>query len=634
MIIKSIQSNNFLKYENLKLENLPDQGLIAINGQNESGKTSIGETLCFALFGRTFTLDLSDPRKLIRWSASQCSVGLTFTVGDIDSKNKTGNSRPNNNETYTVERYLDNEGTYGAKLARDSDGATLAKGPEKVSSRILELINFGYDEFVESFYLAQRELTTPHPHSQTIKVMAGIAPLSNVRKQIASSTNDDSAQLEHTKNDFNDVDGSYTELALDMDWMPELQTSLAAVTQEIESKKTLNEKLLAGSKSYNTALPVIQKRKRNKGWITFFSLLFFLLTIVSWAVWFFITQEPLSATATNIAAWLQNQFTQNQHYQQWLLPAAITSSIVLLVNLISSFKNTSKLRSAQQEATSFSTSLEAVNNHSDYKYSDQISDFLLQHRQAGNFPADDKNKIDLQQNDLIARSQTFLVSQDENSKITTEIINTQSQQIEDASNHQQILERAISEEQERLDTGNEYTEIMNNLESRTQELSHLLDVKNTAVELLESAGHHLSHKFNQSILKLAGDALPSFTQGRYKHLKIDDTMDVRVFSSEKGDFLDLDEVSSGTQRQIMLSLRLAMSQALINAIECSPQFIFLDEPFAFFDQERIRDTIAALPSFSEDIKQIWLVAQEFPEGINTDLRIECRRDEPELIFSN
>ncbi len=124
MIIKSIQSNNFLKYENLKLENLPDQGLIAINGQNESGKTSIGETLCFALFGRTFTLDLSDPRKLIRWSASQCSVGLTFTVGDIDSKNKTGNSRANNNETYTVERYLDNEGTYGAKLARDSDGAT------------------------------------------------------------------------------------------------------------------------------------------------------------------------------------------------------------------------------------------------------------------------------------------------------------------------------------------------------------------------------------------------------------------------------------------------------------------------------------------------------------------------------
>ena len=337
MIIKSIQSNNFLKYENLKLENLPDQGLITISGQNESGKTSIGETLCFALFGRTFTLDLSDPRKLIRWSASQCSVSLSFTTRDIDSKNKT----------YTVERYLDNEGTYGAKLTRESDGATLAKGPDKVSSHILELINFGYDEFVESFYLAQRELTTPHPHSQTIKVMAGIAPLSNVLKQIASTTGDDDAQVDHLKNDFDETDTAYTELALDLDWMPELQTSLAATTQEIESGKELNEKLLAGSQSYNTALPDIQKKQRNKSWITSFSLVFFLLTLVSWAAWFFLTQEPQSDIAENIERWIQNSFSLNQttseqRYQPWLLPVAIISSILLLLNLISSVKNTKK----------------------------------------------------------------------------------------------------------------------------------------------------------------------------------------------------------------------------------------------------------------------------------------------------
>lgn len=634
MIIKNIQSNNFLKYENLNLNNLPDQGLITISGQNESGKTSIGETLCFALFGRTFTLDLSDPRKLIRWGASQCSVSLTFTVEEIDSENKTENSKTgNNNETYTVERYLDNEGTYGAKLARNSDGATLAKGPDKVSGRILELINFGYNEFVESFYLAQRELTTPQPHSQTIKVMAGIAPLSNIHKQITSTINDEHAQLDHLKNDFDEVDASYTELALDVDWMPELQTSLAATSQEIESRKELNEKLLAGSKSYNTALPIVQKKQRNKSRITFFSLILFLLTLVSWAAWFFLMQEPQSAIATNIESWIQNQLTNEFYYQQWLLPAAITSSILLLLNLILSVKNTRKLRSAQQQAIMFSTSLTAVKNHSNYEYTDRISEFLLQHRQAGDFPANDDNTLDFQQSDVITRSQSFLVSEDESNKITTEITDAQLQRIEDSSNHKQALEHAIQKEQERLDTGNEFTEIMNSLESRTQELSHLLDVKNVAVELLESAGHHLSHKFNQSILKLAGDALPSFTQGRYKHLKIDDTMNVRVFSSEKGDFLDLDEVSSGTQRQIMLSLRLAMSQALINAIECSPQFIFLDEPFAFFDQERIRDTIATLPSFSKDIKQIWLVSQEFPEAINADLHIECNRDKPALTFN-
>ena len=35
-----------------------------------------------------------------------------------------------------------------------------------------------YQEFVESFYPAQREITTPHPHSQAIKIMAGVAPSS------------------------------------------------------------------------------------------------------------------------------------------------------------------------------------------------------------------------------------------------------------------------------------------------------------------------------------------------------------------------------------------------------------------------------------------------------------------------
>ena len=74
MIINSVSAKNILKYRNLDLQDLPDQGIIAISGQNESGKSSIGEAVCFALFGRTFSLRQEDVGKILLWGENHCSV--------------------------------------------------------------------------------------------------------------------------------------------------------------------------------------------------------------------------------------------------------------------------------------------------------------------------------------------------------------------------------------------------------------------------------------------------------------------------------------------------------------------------------------------------------------------------------
>ena len=65
MIITSVKAQNVLKYAELQLENLPEKGIIAVSGHNESGKSSIGETVCFALFGRTFSLNPEELEKII-----------------------------------------------------------------------------------------------------------------------------------------------------------------------------------------------------------------------------------------------------------------------------------------------------------------------------------------------------------------------------------------------------------------------------------------------------------------------------------------------------------------------------------------------------------------------------------------
>ena len=65
MIITDVSADNVLKYARLELNDLPESGIIAIDGLNESGKSTVGETVCFALFGRTFSLDVEELDKLV-----------------------------------------------------------------------------------------------------------------------------------------------------------------------------------------------------------------------------------------------------------------------------------------------------------------------------------------------------------------------------------------------------------------------------------------------------------------------------------------------------------------------------------------------------------------------------------------
>jgi exonuclease SbcC len=156
-------------------------------------------------------------------------------------------------------------------------------------------------------------------------------------------------------------------------------------------------------------------------------------------------------------------------------------------------------------------------------------------------------------------------------------------------------------------------------------------VHERALELLAGACRDISQRFNRAVGSLAGTLLPSLTDNRYEHLEIDESFDVRLFSNEKRDFMDLDEISSGTQRQVMLGLRLALSQALIRTAIGGRQFIFLDEPFAFFDAQRMRGALAAVRILSVDIPQIFIIAQEFPEGSTLDKHIVCKREAQDIF---
>ncbi|MEO5339793.1 MAG: AAA family ATPase [Magnetococcus sp. MYC-9] len=194
------------------------------------------------------------------------------------------------------------------------------------------------------------------------------------------------------------------------------------------------------------------------------------------------------------------------------------------------------------------------------------------------------------------------------------------------------LESRIAEEQARRQQDQALRAQQAALGVTRQQLTHQIAVRGVARELLQGACQGLSTRFNQELRRFITRAAPLFTQGRYQHLRIDERLQVAAFSTIKNDFVDFDEISTGVRHQLLLAVRLALAQALAARVGHDPQFVVLDEPFVFFDRQRIRESLEALLGVSDQIAQVWVIAQEFAAemGDAGDLRVMCLGEEDSL----
>lgn len=142
MIIKELRVEGFMRYEQLELVDLP-RGVIGLVGENEAGKTTVGEALAFALFGRTVRTEGTDPTQAIHWEKDECRTRL-----DIELSGKG---------TYRIERRVARTGELEARLT-GPDGALLADGTQETAERLHALTGLDFSTFRYSFYVAQHEL--------------------------------------------------------------------------------------------------------------------------------------------------------------------------------------------------------------------------------------------------------------------------------------------------------------------------------------------------------------------------------------------------------------------------------------------------------------------------------------------
>ena len=745
MIIERIQAENVLKYARLDLDKIPTQGLIAVIGDNESGKSSIGESICFALFGRTFSLGPDELGKVIRWGESRCAIKLDFRTPD-------GNR-------YQVARFFDELGNHGASISRPGE-QPMVRGVEAVALRLRDLIGFGYTELIESFYLAQREISTPKPHSDAVKAMAGIDALERVAAECRRERDQTEVQHAQTGREQADIAAQIQALGLDPRHLVGLegdqaqaQAALVADRGRILALKSRVEETdgaiarvkdgaaawgavdpaasfterqgqaadlaallatvvtasagdaaageglrglaevaqgmtdrLAGFDTLRRQAVVYRARladqlgvsepagpgqdpapaplagltfatriaaedlriaqtrhvqRRSRAWGMGIALVGLGLA-VAWAL---LVQTPQPAAAARLSDALDGLIAPWRQALPWL-PVAAGALGLLAVGLLTRGAQIGARRGAQLLARA---ALERDRRTAEVEYADlgrldsqplpeaiallgRLKDAAI----AGAVPAflagSGGDLVDAGR--LAERKREVKVATAGLASSLTRIKAEAGQTID--ALHEGIArqsaeiagrEAQIAQERERVRRHAELQSIAEGLHARGEALAHRLRVRDLALSLLAGAIHYISQRFNTEVRNLCADSLPKFTNGRYQHLQIDQDLKVKAFSNEKRDFMDLDEISSGTQRQIMLAVRLALSQKLVNSVIQGPQFVFLDEPFAFFDESRTASALAVLPQVSRDFTQIWVTSQTFPIASRFDLVIECNARE-------
>ena len=127
-------------------------------------------------------------------------------------------------------------------------------------------------------------------------------------------------------------------------------------------------------------------------------------------------------------------------------------------------------------------------------------------------------------------------------------------------------------------------EDMDRLDARRATLQSYGESLHIALQVLRDSALQLRQGISPRLDSLSGEIFSVMTKGRYRRIGTDDQLTVRVEVPEISEMPAIGQLSGGTAEQAWLAVRLAAVRLLEEGRETLP--LFLDEPFAQFDEER------------------------------------------------
>ena len=616
MIITALHAEHFRKYQRLQLDNLPTRGLIAVIGGNESGKSSIGDAIQFGLFGRTTQFISTETAKLIQWGATQATVTLRLQ---------------HRGHEYRLVRTINSEGEMAATLFSTEEEQTLADTPEAVAQQLRALLGYHYGAFAKAFYWGYLHNDSPQRDSNNLLTLAGLQEYAHLVDQLKNELHIHQEQTTELVTQQQQLQHAIANVPQDNNDLPQLQAFSHDLTEQQQHLLQLSKNIDKAAESYPTHLERYQEvrhRSQHVNRWTKISLIAFLLTFTIgviflatplWQMLDLTTPTPVMRDITGrvlvrlaslfaiisagflVYGWfidarhlkpLQNRAEQMRNTLQSGHNACVQPVLGLVETATAQYFQDKPLalQKPEHDATELAAIPEWLTTLTDYatkplyvlRASDTLNQGLAHHHDVlGQYLALLQTDIDTEQHHI-----------------------TQREQLQSA-----LWELEEAEQQER----------------RQQVVLH------TAIDLLQRDSSHNVTRFNKLVKQHCPELMQRFTQSHYKTLEVHPDFSIQVFAEEKGDYLDFNEMSAGTQRQLALALQIALATALADATKAEHQLLFLDEPFAFFDPERTDTALHSLQeSTQSSLSQIWLATQTLPNNVHCAKVIECPQNSTTL----
>ena len=618
MIITDLQAENFRKYKNLHLDNLPERGLIAVNGNNESGKSSIGDAICFVLFGRTDKLTGERIGKLVRWDEEAVKITLSFRHKD---------------KNYRLTRMADTSGVQTASLWSIDAGETLADTTEEVAEAVKKILGYGYPAFIRTFYWSQKVNEDALADTDSLQAMAGVKTYIKLDEELRAEQSTDAEALTNLQHRFDEANTELEKINVDQNYLPELVEIRETLEERQQDSIALTHNIDEVRESYTENHGLFHDfnaKSRNIGWLTTVGILFLILALLTWAVITFMP-ELLSSVWPAIT---ENSENISRSLLWGVVVVAILTSLLMAYDWHIERNRLRPLREQSDVlANSLQNSSDQLNTHIGDFLGSKSERYINEHT---SLSTEDSDRKEWQSdptvlNELAENIRTYEADPLDTVATADGVSMALEDQNRSLSNYLTSVNKDVDHERERVDQF--MTLNSHKLECETQLNAHQHEIvlKQKGLAMIHRASRHSIKNFNKIVHKRCGDLLSEFTQASYKNLEIDNNFMPRVLSEEKGDYLEFEEISAGTQRQIALAMRMSLANSLAASTDARGQFIFLDEPFAFFDPDRTTATINSLTSATAGhLSQVWVTVQDLPDGLNTAFTVDCHHKNPDL----
>lgn len=211
-------------------------------------------------------------------------------------------------------------------------------------------------------------------------------------------------------------------------------------------------------------------------------------------------------------------------------------------------------------------------------------------------------------------------------KIIDELLSKKQANIEIEVAKNKIAENKLKIQSIGLDRGSIMPKLENlaNLEeeyTKLEEEYKELNFQNEAIELakqeLENAYNQMKKKVTPHFTNNLSEIMKKISNGKYTNIKLDEK-DGLIVEVQNGDYIPVEYLSIGTIDQLYLSLRLGAAFSISN--ENLP--IILDETFAYYDEERLKNILEFLNTEYENRQIIILTCTNREKDILQSESIE------------